>query len=101
MPTSTLPEVIQQQQENVQQLSAAAAGAVDPDEDEENADYQDSFFSTGPPYHKRAFNEIVSSVQGSFDFLQESHLDVECKCCFMCSPTQVKIKKHVHDDWFA
>lgn len=28
---------------------------------------------------QRPFQEIVSSVQGSFNFLQESEIDIECK----------------------
>ena len=36
----------------------------------------DTFFSTSSTYNRpRPFNEIVSSVQGSFDFLQDSELE--------------------------
>ncbi|GAB1599836.1 caprin-1-like isoform X2 [Argonauta hians] len=38
----------------------------------------DSFFSTGSSFHRhRPFQEIVSSVQGNFNFLQESTIDLE------------------------
>lgn len=38
----------------------------------------DSFFSTGTSFpRQRPFQEIVSSVQGSFNFLQESTIDLE------------------------
>lgn len=39
------------------------------------AEQDDSFFTT-PSYNgQRAFTEIVSSVQGPFDFLQDSHIE--------------------------
>ena len=52
---------------------------------------EDSFFSKAVPHkttaeaqsqlqpRPRPFNEIVSSVQGNFNFLQESQIDIDCK----------------------
>jgi len=82
-----VPEEITQQPEPVQLQTVPVVPAVtevtgleenhltNPDPTAEQ--YEDSFFSTGPPFRQRPFNEIVSSVQGSFNFLQESHLDME------------------------
>ena len=38
-----------------------------------------SFFSTVASNRPRQFKEIVSSVQGTFDFLQESQIDIDSK----------------------
>ncbi|CAH1786664.1 unnamed protein product [Owenia fusiformis] len=40
---------------------------------------EDAFFATGPSEYirSRPFNEIVSSVQGNYNFLQDSEIDVE------------------------
>jgi len=44
------------------------------------AGFEDSsFFSTVSINRPRQFKEIVSSVQGNFDFLQESQIDLERK----------------------
>ncbi len=44
-----------------------------------------SFFSTVASNRPRQFKEIVSSVQGNFDFLQESQIDIESKSVSMLS----------------
>lgn len=38
-------------------------------------DQDDSFFTTTAYSERRAFNEIVSSVQGTFNFLQDSTIE--------------------------
>ena len=45
---------------------------------------EEAFFTTtaafeAPRQRSRAFQEIVSSVQGNFNFIQDSELDMECK----------------------
>lgn len=37
-----------------------------------------SVFSTFT--HNRPYTEVISGSQGSFNFLQESQLDLDCKC---------------------
>lgn len=44
-----------------------------------------SFFSTVSINRPRQFKEIVSSVQGNFDFLQESQIELERKSVLMMS----------------
>ena len=51
---------------------------------ETEAGFDDSsFFSTVASNRPRQFKEIVSSVQGTFDFLQESQIDIDSKCISM------------------
>lgn len=50
---------------------------------ENHIDNDSSFFTTGSSFPRhRPFQEIVSSVQGSFNFLQESTIDLDCKYVF-------------------
>ena len=39
----------------------------------------DSFFTTPTFNEQRAFTDIVSSVQGTYDFLQDSHIESQSK----------------------
>lgn len=44
---------------------------------------QESYFSTASNFpRQRPVQEILSSVQGTYDFLQESHVDLDCECLF-------------------
>ncbi|KAL5007767.1 hypothetical protein ScPMuIL_016573 [Solemya velum] len=46
-------------------------------EDSDELEPPNSFFSTDPYPRQRPFQEIMSTVQGSFNFLQESTIDME------------------------
>lgn len=48
-------------------------------EDSEEPEQPNSFFSADPYPRQRPFQEIMSTVQGSFNFLQESTIDMECE----------------------
>ena len=57
-----------------QEEAAAAVAAAQQQAYEE----QESFFSTEPAFSRqRPVQEILSSVQGTYDFLQESHVDMD------------------------
>ncbi|XP_064634204.1 caprin-1-like isoform X2 [Lineus longissimus] len=65
-------EVLTPEAQPEDQLEAALGGG-----NTESEVVDDAFFSTAFHNKQRPFNEIVSSVQGNFNFLQDSQIDLE------------------------
>jgi len=73
LPSEPVQELVEPEPEQPKQPEPE----VDDSEDAVYANEDDSFFTTTPFPRHRPFQEIVSSVQGTFDFLQDSEINLE------------------------
>ncbi len=82
LPTTVVPTVQSQPQPEPTMVSPPTQPTATqelPNMERNYLEQDDSFFTTPTFNEQRALTDIVSSVQGTYDFLQDSHIESQSK----------------------